>query len=814
MAKEEVAILLVEAEQFFLDLLQRFPPREYPVVFAPTLAEATETLQQIVPKLLLLPLSEKDAPREALIAAAKKAGVRILGVGDANSPLAEQVDGVAADDSDAVLQAVNAVLKERRSSPRAKVAVPVTLDKVGELTASVISGRSLFVPTTAPMRAGRMVQVTITAGATTMRCWANVLRVQGPDEDNAEEAGVVLGVPEREKAIRAYLEGLVRGAMLIEHVDAGGAAPEGQLTGNTQREISVLRETIHSQTTLTDALNDRIDQLVADEARNVKWKDVRPVLARKLSAQSEMIQELLQRVDSLTGEEGAEPSGLREALETQHTLQQRVETQQFLIEDLRARLDAVNKANTQQRELQATVSRQAQLLALLATRIEQLEGGEVRGVDSRAAPAAQFNQLAARLAHLSVRVEELQDEIRLGVATSQRLAALKQEADESAKEIEEQLWDTSAPWAQVSDDEPTVPGTVVDPFIPVIEPAPIGEFSTEATADFSPQVAAAAMETREVVQQQDSFAEEPETAKHLEVVSQPSGPSDEAPLAAPQRTLEPSLMPSLDAVEQLEFAAPAASSLPAPRIRAAAPQDEIPRRIPSWIIVASVFVVVAGIGLLLFFWLVVKDPPSKTSAAKTDGHSAIRQTNLDASQNLPPDLHEAVSISTGEIDAGHDAAIDNGVDDGVDVGVDDGVPGNTIDAAVRPPAKRARPASARQRRRRLIRTASRLLRRGKAAKARPYLTKALKVSDDYIVRWLLARSHERSGENWAAIYHLSKAVTKAPRRLKPSRHDRLGSLYVKVGKTAKACAEFRNALSLSPDFGLAKKHLDRYCGGK
>jgi uncharacterized protein HemY len=111
----------------------------------------------------------------------------------------------------------------------------------------------------------------------------------------------------------------------------------------------------------------------------------------------------------------------------------------------------------------------------------------------------------------------------------------------------------------------------------------------------------------------------------------------------------------------------------------------------------------------------------------------------------------------------------------------------------------------------LLKQANRLIRKKKHAEARKLLTDALKISDDYRVRQLLGRSHDSAGEMWPAAYHYEKAAASAPGRLKPRLYDRLGLIYTRVKKRAKACKAFKQALKHKADFEPAVKHHAKFC---
>jgi tetratricopeptide (TPR) repeat protein len=125
--------------------------------------------------------------------------------------------------------------------------------------------------------------------------------------------------------------------------------------------------------------------------------------------------------------------------------------------------------------------------------------------------------------------------------------------------------------------------------------------------------------------------------------------------------------------------------------------------------------------------------------------------------------------------------------------------------------RRERVAAQKKRLRFCLKRSKKLIRKQKHKEARKLLTVALKISDDYRVRSLMARSHQAAGELWPASHHLQKAASKAPKRLRPGLYNRLGLIYVKLGKRSKACAAFKQAQAARPGDRRASLHISKHC---
>jgi tetratricopeptide (TPR) repeat protein len=125
--------------------------------------------------------------------------------------------------------------------------------------------------------------------------------------------------------------------------------------------------------------------------------------------------------------------------------------------------------------------------------------------------------------------------------------------------------------------------------------------------------------------------------------------------------------------------------------------------------------------------------------------------------------------------------------------------------------RRERVVAQKRRLRFCLKRSKTLIRKQQHKEARKLLTVALKISDDYRVRSLMASSHKAAGELWPASHHLQLAAGKAPNRLRPGLYNQLGQIYVKLGKTSKACAAFKQALATRPGDRRASLNISKHC---
>jgi CheY-like chemotaxis protein len=428
-----VAMVLVGEEEAFVDLFQHFPPKKYPLVFAQDVPQALELVAAQPPQILILPL---DLSRDAmalleLLRCARARQTRTIALTD-ESPgpdVAALIDRTVARSAPAeLLVAAGELLGERRSMPRVAMEVEVTITGLGTVMATVISGRSLFVPRGASrLKSGQMVQISLQSSQGELGCWATVIRVV---RDEQGPSGFALALPEREREVRSYLDGLVRGMLLLERAELGAddpaaGLPEGltkRLAERLAQDVSAMRARVETQATLTETLNARLDALADADAKAVKWSDVQPVLAQKWSAQRNLFKRLLEKVEGISADQKATQK-LEATLREGGELRQQLEQQAACIDALRARLDQqldaesrgdlLDEVRQTQLKLESALQSQARAIDDLSLRVELLSA---RGTTEPSAKQMKrvLEEHSVQIASLALRLDGLRDQIRVG----------------------------------------------------------------------------------------------------------------------------------------------------------------------------------------------------------------------------------------------------------------------------------------------------------------------------------------------------------------------------------------------------------------
>lgn len=138
-----IGIVLLAEEELFLDVLQCFPASGYETTFAATVAEAAAVCDSTRPRLLVTPVDVAPPTELApVLERVRAAGAKVLGLRTdgvrLEQALAAQIDRlIDREQVPQVLGTMAALLRERRASPRATVAVPVMIHAVGRLVARV-----------------------------------------------------------------------------------------------------------------------------------------------------------------------------------------------------------------------------------------------------------------------------------------------------------------------------------------------------------------------------------------------------------------------------------------------------------------------------------------------------------------------------------------------------------------------------------------------------------------------------------------------------------------------------------------------------
>ena len=129
------------------------------------------------------------------------------------------------------------------------------------------------------------------------------------------------------------------------------------------------------------------------------------------------------------------------------------------------------------------------------------------------------------------------------------------------------------------------------------------------------------------------------------------------------------------------------------------------------------------------------------------------------------------------------------------------------DATVKPGPDTAK--GGKQERLAAIKEARALIKGGRYAAARQHLKTALGIQDSTAVRSLLSQTCEKAGLYQEAIDHLKKVAAQKPDVA--WYQDKLGRLYLKVGKTTLACQAFKRALKILPTYPAAKGNFKKHC---
>ncbi len=304
----------------------------------------------------------------------------------------------------------------------------------------------------------------------------------------------------------------------------------------------------------------------------------------------------------------------------------------------------------------------------------------------------------------------------------------------------------------------------------------------------------------------------------------PPAPLPPAPAPAPERLPEPEPEPEIEPEPLFDPSMPlmeatddlaAAVHEDAPASLQASPTPEplepgVDRR--KLFVIGGVVVGVILVAALAF-WLWPRD--KKTGASGKTASTHQPGTNKNA-------MGRVVPAKSGTPDAGARVAPRKVVDAGAAAKGLDAAASKTPDAAAS--AKTLDAAAAvdadpedneltpKEKRNRLMGKAYTLLRRGRYAESRGYLTRALKIDDSSRLRRYFSQSYEKVGKFWPAIYHMKKAVKFSPRSAR--QHAKLGMLYLRVGQYGNACRSFRYAVRYKPGYKTAKRQLDKHCAGK
>lgn len=748
-----ISILVTGREELFMELLGHFSAQRYSLVYAKNAAEAWSHCEANNPRLILALLDQAQGDLSSMLRAARSRGARILGLssGISSSPIPDFVDRVVPEeDLKQVLVAANALLKERRRSPRVMVELPIKLEGRGETGATMISGRSLFVPTEASPEKGEEVELTLQSGEKDLTCAATVVRV-GPGESG--EPGMVLEVPDSATEVRTYLEGLVRWLLVLQHYQ------------DNAEDDALLPEPI-TQLLVRRALQELL------QSRETSFKDGAASSAdldHKLAQQDEQIRVLKKQLDELIDTVAWSPEDKPER--DPELLQQRLKEQESLVASLRQQVEQLQKSLASHATYLKQTAHQLQQMEVKATDEFQvrrdLEVKLAQGEIIRKQMAYALENQEEKLAAVTLELKRLRNQ--QGAPGDDVPTAVDAEDGPTR--------DTSLDWALSK--VPNIEEIEKVGSIRIIDKTPNAGDMDEVSLE----------ELEEDAEQED-----------LQVRSH----------AITKDVPPPVLQSEGDGSGELEFMATGGTATPGGELDESQLHSQgilAPRsRNLTWLYLSAGGIGAFALGAVLFLLIRSPDtteqpepPPTPVAVAVTIADSAVPRPDAEAASTAE------VIASDAEPQA--DAALAQ-----ADTAVPDQGQANSGSDAMSPgERRRLRLQQWRERRNSFIQQARNLMKQEKHKEAREFLTKALKMMDNHRVRMMMAQCHEASGEMWPAAYHLEKGAGKAPRRTKARLYVKAGQIYAKLKKRSRACKAFKAALAAVPDDAMAKKQSATYC---
>jgi hypothetical protein len=232
--KQFAAILVVGDEEVFSGFLERFPAGRYAMLFAVDEAETVECLDTGEAFLVVMSVAGVSPKLSRALRQSRTKGSIVLGLSmaGAGTMLPDLADWIVPRDNgvEVVAEATRELLEERRRWPRAAIQLPLQIGPASPATATIVSARSLFVPTPRPLKMGEQLQLEFEVDAgEPLRSRATVVRIGRGDSG---QRGVVFAIPDGATPICTLLDRLVRDALRIEHELQGSvvAAPPGAET--------------------------------------------------------------------------------------------------------------------------------------------------------------------------------------------------------------------------------------------------------------------------------------------------------------------------------------------------------------------------------------------------------------------------------------------------------------------------------------------------------------------------------------------------------------------------------------------------------
>jgi hypothetical protein len=820
--RQFAAILVVGDEEVFSCFLEHFPAGRYSMLFAVDDGETIECLETGEAFLVVMSVNAASPKLSRALRDARSKGSVVLGLAVAGSGamLPDLADWIVPRDNgvDLVADAARELLEERRRWPRAAIQLPLQLEFEVEM------GEQLS-------------------------CRATVVRIGRGDSG---QRGVVFAVPDEAAPARAYLDRLVRDALRIEHElqgtvvtvppgvergdgGAGPTAPDmpavqvgdaaGAAAGDAAGEVDKAEST-----PLVDELKGEI-WLLRDEAIRHQAR-----LAAALASAAEDRKEL----EKQRGEMEERMRTLEAALERE---QQRVRAAAAGAPAAPASSPAPDAAHPAPAAMKP---------APIQDRLQQLRNKIVKsGPHAVVAAPAGSEATAADGAGPTT-----PDMCAVPAAAPARPAAPRPDVAKrtvmgfalSAAPPASAPAPTTAP-ARTTAPSPAV-GDEVDWDSTMVDAAPRfaphrGPIAAAGAAPPAPPI---------VVPAAPPLAEPPAAPPVVVAPAAAPPPAPYAGYAAPPIASPPAPSPGYPAAPPYGYPAsspppggspPPVALLPtADDVAVPIDVDEVPaRKRPVALYVIGGVGALCVLGLVVFFGsrLLRSSPVAKGAVAV----AAAPQADAAAPSTQPAEAPALVAAAdaTGATAALAAPTLADASAAPVAVAAADAGGGTTAAAEAAPPAAGegaeaaggrpdAAPATAappkepahaltaeekrklRQKEREaLLRRGYELTERNDHQRAREALTRALKMADDPAVRDLLALSHRRSNEPWAAAHHMEKAAASSRGAARARRYVSLGALYAQLGKRADACRAYRAALSAAPGYAPAQTQLKSCPGG-
>jgi hypothetical protein len=799
------AIVIVGDEELFVEFLGGFP-QDCAILFASDLAEAERHCAAHTPRLIVIARGVSSEGLVQLVDLVHRRGGLALGVGDLPKDSLDVL--VPADDRREVLRAARELLGERRQLARANVELAVEVLGESPTVASDITAEAIFVPREPPLAVGEKVPLAIMVDSQRLECTADVGRV---GRGGSGSTGMVLRIPEQAANVRDFLDSSTQRALILERF-CGAGGPDAPPDKIAEPEAPP-----PPQRRQGGVAGPRP---VGGPPREARAQEKPPVHPQAATRESTSL------VGQLEGLAGRVAELERRVADQVSSLQQRVASQVASLEQRIARLlaertaadgkqpacvgSATDRAGLNDEPLVDQINSLELLVASSVAALENRLASIAKGTaaaDDLATARKEQSALAGRLDELATHVADLRQGAAgptasvesTSAAARQEQAALMGRLDELERRLAQHSF---APGPATGRFEDLVDRPAALPRIP----SPAADLHDEPTKPHGSQDALI------LPGEQDEATRPrgPKDAGPSDFHEEPTRPGgsmmEQAALAASAwgDDEQDEVVLNLDAGEVLEQPAETPHAAP---VRVAVTPVEVGETVPPllaltpfsrlWGSRRARYVTAGGALLLLIVVTLVAVRSLRRSSEAPDRQikTALGGEDLKRAPREQPSSRET-SPPAEVTPATRPAA------------QPDGDAADAKKQQLSPAAQKQ--LERRQRRLNHLKAAAELIGARRLPEARRQLTIALKLSDDYQVRRMLAVSHERAGELWAAAYHLDKALAKAPRQAKPALADHLGTVLVRVGQRAQACSRFKAATEAG--FKPAGKHLKQHCG--